>query len=110
MRNENLKINACQDMLDINGYMNFIQAAKVIFGEYSQKYRNQLFKFCRDNGYLMDNNEPSSKYVDCGYFKSICTRKYNPKLKRHFPYSVTLMSTEMMRILYQRIHQSTLDV
>jgi anti-repressor protein len=38
--------------------------------------RNKLFEILRQEGVLMNNNQPYQKYIDCGYFRTI-EQKYN---------------------------------
>ena len=40
--------------------------------------RNTLFKFLRDKGVLMNNNQPYQTYVDRGYFRVIETKFSKP--------------------------------
>lgn len=104
------KIDAYEDMLAIDGYCNFCNAAKTIFGTYSQKGRNQLFRYCREQGYLMEKStEPYQKFIDCGFFKVIQTRKYNPKLKRFISYPVTLISVTLLSRIHKEIRQKLID-
>ena len=41
--------------------------------------RNNMFKFLREQGVLMHNNQPYQKYIDNGYFKQIETQWYDRK-------------------------------
>lgn len=41
--------------------------------------RNKLFEFLRNKSVLMRDNIPYQKYVDCGYFKVIEVKWFNPK-------------------------------
>ena len=41
--------------------------------------RNKFFEFLRNKSVLMRDNTPYQKFVDCGYFKIIEVKWFNPK-------------------------------
>lgn len=45
--------------------------AKLLYDEKIKIGQNNLFKWLRDNGYLMRDNMPYQKYIDSGYFEII---------------------------------------
>lgn len=45
--------------------------AKLLYDEKIRIGQNNLFKWLRDNGYLMRDNMPYQKYIDSGYFEII---------------------------------------
>lgn len=54
--------------------------------------RTKLFRFLRDNGLLMANNEPYQTYVNIGWFKLVSKDIYNRNGKFLFTQNVTLIS------------------
>lgn len=53
------------------------EVAKVL--NFKNVGRNKLFEFLRNKSVLMRDNIPYQKYVDCGYFKVIEVKWFNPK-------------------------------
>jgi len=45
--------------------------------------RNKLFVFLRDNGILMQNNQPYQEYIDRGYFRTIEQKYVKPDGSTH---------------------------
>ncbi len=56
--------------------------------------RTKLFRFLRDNGLLMTNNEPYQTYINIGWFKLVSKDIYNRNGKFLFTQNVTLISME----------------
>lgn len=58
-----------------------IKAGDVSFGDFAKNLaienlgRNNVIKFCRARGYLMDNTEPYQPYVNRGYFRRVPSEK-----------------------------------
>lgn len=59
------KVSLSTDAIDVGLF------AKIVKDENINLGRNKLFKWFKENKYLMDNNEPYQEYIDRGYFKVI---------------------------------------
>ena len=59
------KVSSSTDAIDVGLF------AKIVKDENINLGRNKLFKWFKENKYLMDNNEPYQEYIDRGYFKVI---------------------------------------
>lgn len=55
-------VTESSDSIDVGDF------AKVVKKENIQLGRNRLFQWFREKGYLMANNSPYQRYVECGYF------------------------------------------
>lgn len=55
--------------------------------------RTKLFRFLREQGLLMSNNEPYQTYVNIGWFKLVSKDIYNRNGKFLFTQNVTLISS-----------------
>jgi len=68
-------------VVDSKDAVSFREAAKLLAMKFEGKGKpigqNQLFEYCRDNGILMQNNEPYQSKVDQGYFKIIESKYTN---------------------------------
>jgi len=68
-------------VVDSKDAVSFREAAKLLAmkmdGVGKPVGQNQLFEYCRDNGILMQNNEPYQNKVDQGYFKIIESKYTN---------------------------------
>lgn len=65
------------------------EAAKLINANMG---RTKLFHFLRDEGILMDDNEPYQRYIDNGCFKYVVKDVYGRRGQVLFPQTVSLVS------------------
>lgn len=102
------KVDAYDDMMSTEGWLTFSEAAKTIFGQYSDQGRNQLFEYCRKHGYIRPGStEPYQQYVNLGWFKVVVVKKYNKNKVR--TYNKTLMSPIGFSNIYQQIRAEVID-
>lgn len=105
------KVDAYDDMQSTKGWLSFSEAAKTIFGKYSDHGRNQLYEYCRKRGYLRPGStEPYQKFVNLGWFKVVVVKKYYPKHKEWVSYNKTLISPIGFSNIYQQIRQEVVDL
>jgi hypothetical protein len=72
--------------------------------------RTKLFRFLRDNGLLMANNEPYQVYVNLGLFKLISKDIHDRRGKFLFNQNVTLISMEGIDHVIQLIDKTKPDL
>lgn len=65
------------------------EAAKLINANMG---RTKLFRFLREEGLLMDDNEPYQRYIDNGCFKYVVKDIFGRRGQVLFPQTVTLVS------------------
>lgn len=65
------------DVTDSDSLIDMKEVAKVL--NFKNIGRNKLFELLRNKSVLMRDNTPYQKYVDCGYFKIIEVKWFNPK-------------------------------
>ena len=68
-------VTGSKDTIDIG------EAAKVL--NIKGYGRNRLFEALRNNGVLMQNNQPYQKYIDAGYFRTIESSYTTPDAMTH---------------------------
>lgn len=65
------------DVTGSDSLIDMKEVAKVL--NFKNIGRNKLFELLRNKSVLMRDNTPYQKYVDCGYFKIIEVKWFNPK-------------------------------
>ena len=65
------------DVTGSDSLIDMKEVAKVL--NFKGTGRNKLFEFLRNKSVLMRDNTPYQKFVDCGYFKIIEVKWFNPK-------------------------------
>lgn len=65
------------DVTGSDSLIDMKEVAKVL--NFKNIGRNKLFELLRNKSILMRDNQPYQKYVDCGYFKIIEVKWFNPK-------------------------------
>lgn len=58
-------VTESSDTIDVGEFAKLVKKENIKIG------RNRLFEWLRDNGYLMQNNNPYQKYIESGYFKVV---------------------------------------
>lgn len=76
------------------------QAAKLIDEDMG---RTKLFKYLRDEGFLMDNNEPYQEFINEGIFKLVLKDIRGRRSQLLFQQAVTLISGTGIRLLKKYI-------
>lgn len=77
-------VTESSDSVDIGEFSKIINNEKIRIG------RNDLFKWLRNNKYLMKNNTPYQRYIDNGYFEVI-------EAVRHTPYGNKIFAKTLVK-------------
>lgn len=99
------KLDFLQDVFRSRDTITLQEAAKAIDLEMGQ---NRLFRFLRDHGIFMKNNQPYQKYVDQGYFRMVA-EKYNRGSKPAV-YMKTVVLPKGLEFIYRKIKEFKREV
>ena len=65
--------------------------------------RTKMFIFLREDGILMEDNEPYQHYINNGYFKLVLKEVYGQQGQIKFSKEVTLVSPKGLNFIKKRI-------
>jgi len=92
-------INPLSPLQDQNWY-DMKQAAKLLNTDMG---RTKLFRFLREQGFLMEKNEPYQSYINEGFFKVISKDITGRKGQLLFKQMVTLISDSGIELIRQHL-------
>lgn len=79
-------------------FAKFARNNSVVIGQ------NRLFRWLRENGYLMDDNKPYQKYVDQGLF--VMRESSITTIKGNMVRTTTLITGKGQMVLMNRLQQT----
>lgn len=81
----------------------FSEACKIL--AFDNLGSTSLFRFCREKGYLMNNNEPYQEYLQQGLFKQI-VEDYNKPSGNPATYKKTVFTGKGLKFISERLVES----
>ncbi len=98
----NTRISININIPSLENWYTMAETAKLINGNMG---RTKLFRFLRDEGILMDDNEPYQRHIDSGCFKYVVKDVYGARGQVLFQQTVTLVSPKGIYFIKRLINK-----